>query len=85
MAKKAVNQVAESPQIRVAKKEQFTVPEVAELLARAAGCSANAARVRIYRAIDDGRLRSNRYLGSLRVPRAEVCRILQVEEYSCGV
>lgn len=75
-----------APEIRVADKARFTVTEVAELFAAAVGCSQGAARVRIYRAIDDGRVSSVRFLGSLRVPRSEVCRILQVEDNQpCGL
>ena len=60
-------------------KARFCVAEVVTPLAQVLDISENAARIRIYRAICDGRLQARQHLGSLRIPRAEVLRILHGE------
>ncbi len=68
-----------SRRIRIPDKETFSVQEAAALLARALDVRADAARVRIYRAIQRQELTARRHLGTLRLPRAEVRRIVKGE------
>lgn len=62
-------------------KERYTVSEVAPEFAAVLGITESGARNRIYRAINEGRIKAVSYLGSLRLPHTEVSRILNGEPY----
>jgi hypothetical protein len=61
-------------------KARYRVDEVVGPLSALLDISVNAARMRIYRAICEQRLEAKQHLGSLRIPRHEVLRILHGED-----
>lgn len=61
-------------------KPRFCLREIIPPIARVMEISENAARLRLYRAICDGRVQARQHLGSTRIPRSEVIRILTGEE-----
>jgi hypothetical protein len=60
-------------------KRTYCIAEVAPKLAEVLEISENAARCRIYRALCNGQIKGRRHLGSYRLPREEVIRILEGE------
>ncbi|MFQ5716348.1 MAG: hypothetical protein ACE5GQ_04540 [Nitrospinales bacterium] len=61
-------------------KESYTVSEMAGFLANKTRIGFDAARRRVYRGIATGKLDILKYLGSTRIPRGEVLRVLRGEE-----
>lgn len=61
-------------------KERYCISEIVPFFAAVLGVSDNAARIRIHRAIYAQRLQAKSYLGSLRIPRDEVHRMLTGED-----
>ena len=60
-----------------ADKSTYQVPEVAEGLAEVTGTSVEAARRRIYRALERGDIDGVRHLGAIRLPNHTVKTILK--------
>jgi len=65
--------------IKLADKERYCISEIVPFLKNKLYISDNAARMKIYRGINDGSIRAKSYLGSIRIERAEVERILEGE------
>lgn len=66
---------------RLPDKERLYVTEVAAVLARKDGLTLQGARMRIYRGIENGRVRCVRVLGTLMIPRSEAERIIEGETH----
>ncbi len=82
MAKRRRNgnsQAGTSKAARLPEKDRLYVTEVAEVLARKDGLTLQGARMRIYRGIESGKIRSVRVLGTTMIPRQEAQRILEGE------
>ncbi len=82
MAKRRRNGKGRAEAKEVAKlpeKERLYVTEVAEILAHRDGLTLQGARMRIYRGIESGKIRSVSVLGTTMIPRQEAQRILEGE------
>jgi len=66
----------------ILEKSWYFVSEAAELLASEIGISKQAARIRIYRAIDNGKIVAHSFLGVMKIERGYVEHILNGEKKS---
>lgn len=70
--------------VDIPRKNLFAVQEAAELFALAIGVSVDAAKVRLYRAVQRGEIDARSHLGAVRIPYREVVRIIRGEEVVNG-
>lgn len=71
----------QADKLLAARKEHYTVPEVAPALAEILGITEAGARSRLYRAVEDGRLKARSYVGAVRLPYHEAERTLRGESF----
>lgn len=61
-------------------KRRYCIAEIVGPISTLLEISPMAARMRIYRGICEGKIKARKHLGSLRIPRSEVIRILHGED-----
>ncbi|MEO5378384.1 MAG: hypothetical protein H7832_11485 [Magnetococcus sp. DMHC-6] len=65
--------------LKIPDKPTFAIGEAAQHFALRVGLKPETARTRLYRAIANGEIEATRHLGSLRIPRHELVRIVKGE------